>query len=122
MSDKILLENVKLQMHIGAKPSERKKRQPIQLDIRIGFDTRKAAKTEKLSDTLNYEAAYYRIKEMADKEEFILLETICERIADVVFDMGGESVKIKAVKLESCIQDFDGIVGVEIERYKNTAE
>ncbi|RJP22090.1 MAG: dihydroneopterin aldolase [Candidatus Omnitrophota bacterium] len=116
MNDIIFLEQVTIPLHIGVTREERESVQPVRLDIHIAFDTKKAATTERLEDTLDYEAVFHDIRRMAESKTFILLETLCEHIATMIFERGGESVRIKAIKPKCCIPEFDGLVGVEIER------
>ncbi len=116
MNDTIFLENVVIPTRIGVVEEERKKSQPLQFGVWMRYDTRKAAESEDLNDTLDYETVYHRMVEIAQSKEWILVETLCQRIADMILEMGAEHVRMKAVKLECCISGFEGLVGIEIER------
>ena len=116
MSDRICLEDVILNLHIGANAEERESTQPIRLDMQMVYDTRTAAKTGNLSDTLDYEAVFRRIQEMVTVRRYILLETFCDQVAESALEMGASSVWVKATKIRCPMPNFEGLVSVEIER------
>jgi len=116
MSDRICLEDVRLNLHIGARIEEREVPQPVRLDMQMTYDTRAAAKSGNLSDTLNYETVFQKIQEMIALRRYILLETFCEQVAEIALGMGASSVWVKATKLQCAIAGFEGLVSVEIER------
>lgn len=116
MSDCIGLEDVLLQVYIGARREEREISQPVRLDLKMEYDTRKAAQSGNLKDTLNYETVYQKIQELIAVRRYILLETFCEHVADLALDLGAKQVWVKATKLQCPIPGFTGFVSVEIER------
>ncbi len=115
--DTICLEDFILDVYLGVSANERKTLQPIHFDVRIGFDTRRAAASDKLADTLDYEAVFNTIQQIAQEKRYNLLETLCARAAKAVLEMGAAQIWIKATKISPPIKGMTGRVSVEIERH-----
>lgn len=84
VNDIIYLRELKIETFIGVYPWEQQIKQPITLDIELAFDIRKAARSELVSDTIDYAEVATKIKQLAADKKFILLETLVEDIADLL--------------------------------------
>ena len=84
--DIIFLHNLKVDTVIGIFDWERKIRQSVIIDLDMAFDIRKAASTEDIEDTLNYKSVAKRIIAFVEEAEFQLVETLTERIAEIVLN------------------------------------
>lgn len=82
--DIIFIRDLRLETVIGVYPHERQARRSLMLDLELGVDLRPAAASDRLDDTLNYQAVAQRIVEVANASDCQLLETLGERIADLV--------------------------------------
>ncbi|MFZ5592751.1 MAG: dihydroneopterin aldolase [Pseudomonadota bacterium] len=82
--DIIYLRDLRIETVIGVYEWERRIKQTIILDIEMGTDIRKAAQTDSLDDTLNYKAVAKRLIEFVGNSQFQLVETLAERIAEIV--------------------------------------
>lgn len=82
--DIIFIRDLRVETLIGVYPQERQKRRILLLDLELGTDIRPAAATDCLNDTLNYQAVAQRIIEVAAASDCHLVETLGERIADLV--------------------------------------
>ena len=82
--DIIYLRDLRIDTVIGVFDWERRVRQTVILDIDLAADVRRAAATDALSDTLNYKAVAKRLLEFVGQSEFQLVETLAERVAEVV--------------------------------------
>ncbi len=69
---------------IGIYDWERKIRQTIVLDIEMACDIRKAAETDDINYALDYKTVSNRIVEFVEQSEFLLVETLIERIAEIL--------------------------------------
>jgi len=82
--DIIFIRDLRVETLIGVYPQERQKRRTLLLDLELGTNIRPAAATDHLDDTLNYQAVAQRIIEFAAASDCRLVETLGERIADLV--------------------------------------
>ncbi len=83
-SDSIFLRELRVETIIGIWDWERKIRQTVSIDLELGADIRRAAKTDSIDDTLNYKAVSKRVQQFVADSEFQLVETMAEKIAEVV--------------------------------------
>lgn len=84
--DIIYLRDLRIDTVIGVFDWERRVRQTVILDLDLAADVRHAAATDALSDTLNYKAVAKRLLEFVGQSEFQLVETLAERVAEVVLN------------------------------------
>ena len=82
--DIIFIRDLRVETLIGVYPHERQSRRILLLDLELGADSRPAAATDCLDDTLNYQAVAQRIIEFAAASDCQLVETLGERIAELV--------------------------------------
>ncbi|MGD2113228.1 MAG: dihydroneopterin aldolase [Gammaproteobacteria bacterium] len=82
--DTVFITDLRIETLIGIYGWERKIRQTISLDLEMGADIRAAAATDAIEDTLNYKAVAKRLIAFVEASEFQLVETLAERIADIV--------------------------------------
>ncbi|HRD65845.1 MAG TPA: dihydroneopterin aldolase [Candidatus Competibacter sp.] len=82
--DIIFVRELRIQTLIGVYPRERETRQTLLLDLELGADIRPAAATDRLDDTLDYQTVARRIDEFAAASAFQLVETLGERIAELL--------------------------------------
>ena len=83
-SDTSFLRDLKVETVIGIWDWERKIRQTVSIDLDMGADIRRAAKTDSIDDTLNYKAVSKRVQQFVADSEFQLVETMAEKIAEIV--------------------------------------
>ena len=86
MMDIIYLKDLRIDTIIGVYDWERRTRQTIILDVEIAADISKAAKSDAIEDTLNYKAVAKRLISFVENSEFQLVETLAERIAEVLLN------------------------------------
>jgi dihydroneopterin aldolase len=113
--DIIYINDLRIETIIGIYGWERKTRQTVVLDIEMGTDIRKASKTENVEDTLNYKLVAERLFEFVGESEFELVETLAERISDILlneFNVPWLRLKLNKQGALKGVRD----VGVIIER------
>jgi len=81
-------------------------------------DLRPAGCSDELSSTLDYAQAYTAVKEIMEGPPYKLLETVAEKIARRMLDMGVDSAKVSVKKLSPPLPGALDFVAVEIERSK----
>jgi dihydroneopterin aldolase len=82
--DTVFITDLRIETLIGIYDWERKVKQTISLDLEIGADIRAAAATDAIEDALDYKAVSKRLIAFVGDSEFQLVETLAERIADIV--------------------------------------
>lgn len=82
--DKIFLNELKVETVIGIWEWERKIRQTVIIDLEMSADIAKAAASDSVEDTLNYKSVAKRIQSFVTDSSFQLVETLAERIAEIV--------------------------------------
>ena len=83
-TDTVFVHELKVETIIGIWGWERKIRQTISIDLEMGADIRRAAETDSIDDTLNYKAISKRVQQFVADSEFQLVETMAEKIAELV--------------------------------------
>ncbi len=113
--DIIYLNDLRIDTVIGIYDWERRTRQTVILDLEMSADIRQAAASDDIADTLDYKAVAKRLIEFVSSSEFQLVETLAERITEIVIN----EFAVKRVKLRLNKQGaLRGVrdVGVIIER------
>jgi 7,8-dihydroneopterin aldolase/epimerase/oxygenase len=83
-SDTIFLSDLRVDTVIGIWDWERKIRQTISIDLEMGTDIARAAKSDAIENTLNYKKVAKRIQQFVADSEFQLVETLAEHIAQII--------------------------------------
>lgn len=95
MSDKILLEALEVQCIIGIFDWERKTPQKVLIDLEFPADIRKAARRDRIEDTVDYKRIAKRISAYVSQSRFQLIETLAEKLAVLLL----KEFRLKEVKL-----------------------
>lgn len=115
MNDTVFVRDLEVRAIIGLNDWERRKVQTILIDLDMAWDTAAAAVDEDIEKTVNYRSVSKAVMRLTEEGKFLLVETLAERIADLVrgeFDVPWVRVRVRkpgAVR-------FSREVGVEIER------
>lgn len=83
-TDTIFLTELKVDTIIGIWDWERKIRQTVSIDLELGADIRRAAASDDIEDTLNYKKVAKRVQQFVAESEFQLVETMAEKIAEII--------------------------------------
>lgn len=113
--DKIFIRGLKVDTIIGIYDWERSLVRPLIFDLELGFDTREAAASDRMRDSIDYAAVGDTIREIALALKPELLETLAEKIARSLFDRFPVLSVRLSIDKPGAIPDVKG-VGVEIER------
>jgi len=82
--DIVYIRDLRIDAVIGIYAWERQVRQPIVLNIEMATDVRIAATSDNIDDALNYKAVAKRIIAFVTESEFLLVETLIERLAELI--------------------------------------
>jgi len=81
--DRLRISGIEVFGHHGVFDFERRDGQPFVVDLVLGVDTRAAAASDDLADTVDYGTLTLRVKEAVERDPVDLVETVAQRVADV---------------------------------------
>jgi dihydroneopterin aldolase len=116
--DIVYLNDLRIDTVIGIYEWERRIRQTVVIDIEMATDVAKAARSDQIDDAVNYKAVAKRLIAFVGESEFQLVETLAERIAQLVlseFDVPWLRLRVNKQGAVRGARD----VGVIIERSKS---
>ena len=82
--DIVFIKELRAEAVIGVYDWEREIRQAVVLDVEMASDNRRAAVNDQIGDALDYDAISTRIMAFIDGSDFQLIETMAERVAELV--------------------------------------
>jgi dihydroneopterin aldolase len=113
--DTVYIRGLKADAVIGVYDWERNIRQTLVIDLALASDNRAAAATDAIEQAVDYDAISGRVLAYVRDSEFQLIETLAERVAELVMsEFGVPWLRIDVAK-PGAVQDADS-VGVVIER------
>ena len=113
--DIVYIRELEIETIIGIYDWEREQKQVVSLDLEMGTDISAAARSEDIENTLDYKAVAKRLIEFIEGSEFFLVETMAERIAEIVLEeFSVPWLKLRVGKPGAVTGSKD--VGVIIER------
>ena len=113
--DIVYIRELEVRTIIGIFDWEREQRQVVSLDLEMGSDIAAAAATDTIENALDYKSVAKRLIDFIEKSEFFLVETLAERVADIVVnEFNVPWVKLRIGKPGAVTGSKD--VGVIIER------
>ncbi|MGC5627504.1 dihydroneopterin aldolase [Georgenia sp. Z1344] len=105
---RIAVTGLRTHAHHGVYDHERRDGQPFGVDVVFELATERAAATDDVADTLSYGEVARTARAILAGEPVDLLETLAERIAGAVLDLGAGAVEVTVHKPEAP-------VGVEVD-------
>lgn len=82
-ADRIVLTGLRVRGHHGVLPAEREQGQDFVVDVVLHVDTRAAAASDDVADTVHYGELAARLAEVVAGEPVDLIETLAQRLANV---------------------------------------
>lgn len=117
MADKIIIERLEFQGRCGVTPEERRRLQPLAIDLELDCETAVAAASDRITDTIDYAEVADRIVELGSKEESALLESFAEKLLTMLFaEFPVGRAKLWLRKLAPPLTQMTGSVGIRVER------
>jgi dihydroneopterin aldolase len=118
--DRVALRGLRGFGRHGVLPSERANGQPFLIDVELGLDTRRAAKSDDLTDTVDYANLADRVIALVEGEPVNLIETLADRIAAMCLEPDGvEQVLVTVHKPEAPVTVAFEDVSVTIMRSRS---
>ncbi len=116
--DKIFVNQMEFYGYHGVFPEETKLGQRFVVDLTVLLDLQKAGQTDQLEFSVNYAELYRICKEVVEGQPVQLIETVAERIAEVIltnFPPVSEVI-VKVIKPDPPIPGHYHSVAIEITR------
>jgi 7,8-dihydroneopterin aldolase/epimerase/oxygenase len=118
--DRIFLRGLAVECVIGFIDWERRVKQSVIIDLEMAIDCRQAAGRDEVDFTLNYKTVAKRVIAFVEASSFNLVETLAERIAELLLaEFGIAWVRLTVSKPGAIRGSRD--VGVTIERARAVA-
>jgi len=117
--DIVYLRDLRIPTVIGVFEWERRVRQTVAIDLDMAADVARAARSDALTDALDYKAVAKQIIAFVGESRFQLVETLAEQVAQLVlteFEVRWVRVRINKTGAVRGARD----VGVIIERGRRT--
>jgi 7,8-dihydroneopterin aldolase/epimerase/oxygenase len=113
--DIVYIRDLEVETIIGVYAWERRVRQRLRLNLELAADARTAAARDELGGTVDYAAVAARILAFAGETQFQLVETMAERLAELLIaEFGVEWLRLDIAKA-GAVREARA-VGVVIER------
>ena len=117
MAGKIIVERLEFQGRCGVTPEERRRPQPLAVDLELDCLTEPMATSDDIHHTIDYAQVADRIVEVGATQDCSLLETFAERLLTMLFvEFPVDRAKIWVRKLAPPLEHMTGSVGVQLER------
>lgn len=117
--DIIFIRDYRLAITIGIYAWEREVPQTVRFDLEIGIPDKRAAKSDAISDTIDYAKVVQRIEESLRDNPIGLLEKLAEHIAALIMgEFKAPWVKVSITKLAALPKVKE--LGVTVERGSRT--
>jgi dihydroneopterin aldolase len=117
VTDRIDLTGIEVWARHGVLPEEKANEQLFVVDVAVFVDTRRAAASDDLNDTIDYGKLVDAIHDLVARESHNLIETVAHRVAvRVLEDPRVERVIVTVHKPQAPIVVAFGDVSVTIDR------
>jgi 7,8-dihydroneopterin aldolase/epimerase/oxygenase len=119
-TDRIELRSLQVLARCGTLPDEVAHDQPLEIDIDLLCDLRRAADSDSLADTVDYGKVCAAAEETATGTRVALLEHLAARIAANLLSLDPriEGVTVAVRKLRPPVPHHLATAGVRIERHR----
>jgi len=115
--DELSVVGVECRGHHGVLEFEKREGQPFVIDLVLGLDTRTAAASDDLRDTVDYGSLVASVKAAVENDPVDLIESLAQRIAEVcLLDPRVEWVRVTVHKPEAPIDATFTDVALTITR------
>jgi len=113
--DKVFIKDLEVEAVIGVYDWEREVRQLISINLEINFNTKKAGRSDRIDDALNYKNISKCIIELTESSKSKLIESLAQKIAKTVLSEFPVSSVIVTVEKPGALRGSKS-VGVTIKR------
>lgn len=113
--DQIIIRDLVVHGILGVNPEERTQTQPILINIALDYDTRAAAQSDDLTQTVSYSRVARRVRQHVEQSRDRLVEKLVADLACLILtEFPVEAVRVRVEK-PTAVRNT-AAVGVEIAR------
>ena len=87
--DRIRIHDLLVRCILGINENERREKQDVVINLTLYTDLRKAGKSDRIEDTVDYRALKKRVFAMVEGSRYLLLEALAEAVAELCLDQHG---------------------------------
>ncbi|MGB9428396.1 MAG: dihydroneopterin aldolase [Gammaproteobacteria bacterium] len=113
--DIVFIRDLRIETVVGIYDWERRIKQIVSLDLDMSADIGRAAKSDRIEDTLDYKAVAKRVAQFVSEAQFQLVETLAEKVAQLILDEFKVKHVIVTLHKPGAVSGSKS-VGVSIER------
>ena len=122
-TDELAVTGIVCFAHHGVFDFEKREGQTFVVDLVLGLDTRAAAASDHLDDTVNYGTLALDVKAAVERDPVDLIETVVQRIADVcLMDGRVQWTRVTLHKPDAPIDATYSDVALTITRTRGNAD
>lgn len=115
--DTVFLEGLSIKGKHGVQDRERQVEQEFLIDIKASFDANASARTDKLSDTVNYARFRDIARDIVANNSFYLIEKVAALIAEKILE--DDRIAIVAITIRKPAVYGDCVPGISITRTRS---
>ncbi len=113
--DLLRLEGMRFFGHHGCLADERSAGVHLDVDVEVRTDTREAARTDRVEDTIDYARLVEKCRQVVEDASYHLIETVAERLAEALL----EEPKVTSVQVRVAKRPP---LAVAVDRFSVTVE
>jgi len=115
--DKIHINGISCQVHLGVPLQERENPQEIILDLTLSLDLETAGRTDRVESTVDYQKIVEKVESTLSEGSFQLLEALAAEVCQtLLIDTRIQSAQVRARKFPEPLRNRIGYVEVEMTR------
>jgi 7,8-dihydroneopterin aldolase/epimerase/oxygenase len=115
--DKLMITDLQFHGHCGLTPAEREAGQRLTVDLEMVYDASKSAGTDSLDGRPDYSEVASAVLEIGRKEQFKLLESLGERMAQLLIkQFPVQEVMVRIKKFHPPVEAIQGYFSVEVRK------
>ncbi|HEY9756823.1 MAG TPA: dihydroneopterin aldolase [Oculatellaceae cyanobacterium] len=84
--DSIRVSNIRASGRHGVSASERENCLPLEIEVLLHIDLRKASRSDDLDDTVNYSTIHHKVVDIVERSSFKLLERLAMEVLMHLFE------------------------------------
>jgi dihydroneopterin aldolase len=117
MSDRLLIQGLRVATRVGWTDEERNEPQTVLVDLDVEIDAARSARSDDLADTVDYASVIGEVSRLVASREERLLERLAAEVAEMVSAMNGvKRVSVEIAKEVVPVAEEVGRVAVRVER------
>ena len=117
MTDQIFVEGIKFHGFHGLTKLERQVGVRLSVDVTLELDLERSARTDRMSETIDYGQVHRKVIEIGRGKSYKLLETFARTLLDVLLDaFPADRVTVRVRKETPVLDGIVDAVGVQMSR------